>query len=155
MVRPRKRTAASLVAKRTRLRSPQAGKVATGALRFAARAMVSPVDRSVFDHPAHEFRETVAGMDGKIGYQRSAGHARLGVDFENDGLGLRTARVVITEVGARDTAAAQGPVGHQRIFLALPVDVVGDVGGENVLGAARRIFRDVIVESTLRYDVDD
>ena len=103
--RPRREAPAQAVALRQDTGSAPCGGDLGGAVvhRLSDASLTIHVTRSSI---------TVAGMGGEFRHQRCAGHARLGVDFEQDqSSSSRARRVVVAEIGAARRPGSPAPGG--------------------------------------------
>src|SRR5262245_16567294 len=121
---------------------------------FCSRAGASAIERSVFDHPAHQFVKRDAGVLRHLRHQRGFGHSRLGIHFKAD-QALRTGKtVIVAKVGAGDPTAAKRTMRGECRALDFFVYDRGDRRRQQVLGAAWRIFGFVVVKLYRGHDLD-
>src|SRR3546814_7981566 len=78
-----------------------------------------------------------------LGNEAERRHPRLGVDLEQE-QSVLAACVIPAEIGARTPLAAQQPVRLERDPLARRGDLIGNVGGEDMVGQSVGIFGVVI-----------
>ena len=90
-----------------------------------------------------------AGGACRHGHQRVAGHARRGIDFEQEGHLVAGAQ---HDVDAAPAPAAQGAVGVQHLLLDGVLHLLGQAAGAGVLHGIAEVFVLVVIVALRRHD---